>query len=748
LTRRTVHEAAASAWIAYARGVRRSLAGVALAAAAAALLVFCGGDPEGAPAVPRLPLGAQAYEAWERWPVLRVGMRTLLRSTHDRDGGNHASDASHFLREDGGRFVALDVEGTGVLSFVRTNHWHGSPWRYTVDGRAQTVSESSTADPTRPVEGSVFLPPELFPPPLAVTWSATRGADLSWVPIPFERSLELAYERTHYGTGYYIVTTVPYGTTDTTTPIKGWDAVTPPPASVRALFDRAGTDLAPREGAVRTGGTLEVAGGGATTLVTEVRGPGTVRALRFVVPRASAVAFGRARLRVTWDGRPEPSVDAPVALFFGAGTLYNRDDREWLVKALPVSVRFPPGAATVELAAYFPMPFDARARIELVASEPVAGVAWELAVATSRPEGPYGNLHATYRDHASPVRGEDLALLDTQGVEGADAWCGSVVGTSIVFSDRAVLGTLEGDPRFFFDDNGSPQVQGTGTEEWGGGGDYWGGQTMTLPFAGHPVGAPDPASIRDPEDGIESLYRFLLGDLMPFGRRARLQLEHGGENESVEHYRSVAYWYGRPEACLALADELDVGDPASERAHAYVAIGATEPEVVSSQYDLGPDPPPPAPPLPTVTDSGRRVRTSSEFVLALPADNAGALLRRTLDYAHPDQRAQVFVADADEPDAPFALAGVWYTAGSVRSVFSNPPGEADPATPSVRTSTRRWRDDELLIDRHLTEGRTRLRVRVVVAPAAHALVSTEPPGDGAWTEFKYRAFAWRVPRSH
>ncbi len=27
-------------------------------------------------------------------------------------------------------------------------------------------------------------------------------------------------------------------------------------------------------------------------------------------------------------------------------------------------------------------------------------------------------------------------------------------------------------------------------EEWGGGGDYWGGRNMTLPFAGHPVGAP------------------------------------------------------------------------------------------------------------------------------------------------------------------------------------------------------------------------------------------------------------------
>jgi hypothetical protein len=99
-----------------------------------------------------------------------------------------------------------------------------------------------------------------------------------------------------------------------------------------------------------------------------------------------------------------------------------------------------------------------------------------------------------------------------------------------------VLGTLEGDPRFFFDDSETPQAQGTGTEEWGGGGDYWGGLNMTLPFAGHPVGARSPREAKCEEDMIESAYRFLLADLMPFGRNARIQLEHGGVNESTEHY--------------------------------------------------------------------------------------------------------------------------------------------------------------------------------------------------------------------
>ena len=58
------------------------------------------------------------------------------------------------------------------------------------------------------------MPSTLFPSPLTYTWSTTRGADLNWVPMPFERRLTLAYERTHYGTGYYIYHRVPEGATN------------------------------------------------------------------------------------------------------------------------------------------------------------------------------------------------------------------------------------------------------------------------------------------------------------------------------------------------------------------------------------------------------------------------------------------------------------------------------------------------------------------------------------------------------
>ena len=438
--------------------------------------------------------------------MLRIGARAYLRSTYDRSGGNEGADASHFLyQEADDQNVALDLQGPGLICFTRFNHWHGSPWTHEVDGARHVVRESSTADPNHPAPGATFLPANLFPEPLAFTWAATRGADLSWVPIPFEKSYRLSYGRTHYGTGYFIYQQFVPGAR-LSSPLRSWDFQTPPASDLLALLARSGTDLVPKEnspegkqiGLKEASGSCDLAPGTKVELMRLAGAAGMIRALELSAPREKAIALGRARLRITWDDRPEPSIDAPVALFFGAGTLYNRDDHEYLVKAFPVHVRF--DARQVHLACYFPMPFFHSARIELVGgTEAVANLNWSLRwCPLAEPPEHVGYFHATYRDHPDPEPGRDLVLLDTTQVEGSRDWSGHLVGTSFIFSHRAVLSTLEGDPRFYFDDSLTPQAQGTGTEEWGGGGDYWGGRNMTLPLAGHPVGAVKPEEREGP----------------------------------------------------------------------------------------------------------------------------------------------------------------------------------------------------------------------------------------------------------
>ena len=708
---------------------------------------------------PVIPVGLDAYRQWERWPYQRIGARAYMRSTYDRAGGNEGADASHFLYQQADDFnVSLDVQGPGILYFARYNHWHGSPWHYEVDGSDHLVRESSTADPTQPVAGSVFLPEKLFPSPLAWTWSVTKGADLSWVPIPFERSFRMAYSRTHYGTGYYIYHQY-VGGAKLSQPLHAWDGKTPPDADVLRLIARAGSDLVPRPdsaegkaaGVDEQNGKTALPAHKTVSLVQFTTAPAMLRAVEFDVSRDAALAFGRARLRITWDERKQPSVDAPVALFFGTGTLYNRDNREYLVKGFPIHIR--DDGQRVHLACYFPMPYSRSARIELVGSETdIPEVRWSVRYEPYRePANHVAYFHATYADHPSPERGKDLILLDTRKAEDSNVWSGHLVGTSFIFSHRAFLGTLEGDPRFFFDDSQTPQAQGTGTEEWAGGGDYWGGRTMTLPFAGHPVGATSAKTARNEQDKIESGYRFLLADLMPFGRNARIQLEHGGTNESTEHYETVTYWYGTPSPTLLQTDELRIGDAASETAHHYLSPKASGPYALSSRYEWGVDHVGGQEIYPPQTDRGRTTPGTSEFTLKVERRNFGMLLRRKLDYAYPNQRADVFVADASKGQEDKALAwqpaGVWYLAGSNTCVYSNPKGELGATQHIVQTSNRRFRDDEFLIRRDLTQGRTAIRVRVQFTPVKRPLFPGRPLPPLAWSEMRYTAYCFVMPRA-
>jgi hypothetical protein len=895
-----------------------------LLAATAPLATVHGVEP------PPIPVGLDAYRQWEKWSQQRVGMRGYMRSTYDRRGNNEGADASHFLYQLADDFnVALDVEGAGLLCFVRTNHWHGSPWHYEVDRKDFIVQETSTADPTKPVPNSVFLPEAPFPNPLTWTWSITKGADLMWVPIGFEKSFRLGYSRTRYGTGYYIYQQFVPGI-PLSQPIRTWKAE-PPPRDVLELINRSGTDLLPgvetEQGKSmhlqQRSGSLDLTIWKGSEFL-RLEGKGVVRALEFRVPKNRAIDFGRARLRVTWDDRDAPSIDAPLALFFGAGTLYNRDGREYLVKAFPVFIRY--DSEEVHLACFFPMPYFRSARFELGGSSAdIEGVRWSVRHAPfeGKPEH-FGYLHATYRDHPSPVLGQDLVLLDTRGLEGSEAWSGSFIGTSFIFSHRAFLGTLEGDPRFFFDDSESPQAYGTGTEEWGGGGDYWGGLNMTLPFAGHPVGARKLEEAINNEDRIESAYRFLLSDIFPFGKNARIQLEHGGINESTEHYQTVTYWYGSPKATLVKTDELEIGDVASEKSHDYHSPAASEPYDITSRYELGPDqvpapqepaesspladpktyvefefeaepgtyaiwirgrtlenlsttdaswlqfdgdigtnragpyshpkafgnwldrfpvrtwawssalpqepprtitfettgrhrlrvqprhtphlistiwlsasrkelPPPDHKPQPGPreiliqprnailaygsaksvvvgstneravefgvsipskprelnpphTDHGRKTLGTSEFTLKLDPNNIGVMLRRKLDYQFLNQRAEVFVAEASSSQPTnWQPAGIWYLAGSNTCVYSNPKDELGATEHNVQTSNRRFRQDEFLIPRALTEGRSAIRMRVKFTPVDTPLFPGHPLPELAWSAIRYDAYCFIAP---
>lgn len=722
------------------------------------------------PEAPIIPVGDDAYLQWDRLPYHRLGIRARMQSTYDRTGGNRDADASHFLYQQADDFnVTLDIRGPGMLYFVRTNHHHGSPWHYEVDGNDHVIKESATDDPVgadRRLRHSTFLPAELFPHPLVWTWPDTKGADLMWRPIPFRDSLRLAYSRTFYGTGYYIYHQFADANDGLSRPIESWDQ-SPPDPNVVELFARAGTDVAPiGEGVASTNGNLELRPGRWVQVPVPGKEPAMIRAIKFSAPRDQAFEFGKCRLRVTWDNRWHPSIDAPLALFFGAGQLHNDDNREFLVRGLPMAVRFTDDRVYLEC--YWPMPYfrDAKIEIENRGAEPINDVRYE--VRTMSYQGPpnhVGYFHATYSDCPAPIAGRDVNFLDTSHVEGGGSWGGHFVGMSWTFTNRGNLRTLEGDPRFFFDGSRTPQAQGTGTEEWGGGGDYWGGRNMTTPLAGHPVGR-EFGKHRTDRDLVNSAYRFLVADFFPFGKRAVIGLEHGGGNTSTEHYSGVAYWYGSPSPTLVQTDELNVCQEANAQAHDYRSATAEPPYELVSRYEWGPDADAPGwwheeeaaatgarQFFPAERDQARTMRGVSEFTMRLDPNNIGVMLRRKFDYQIPNQRAKVSVRPAGSEQA-WEHVGEWYTAGSNTCVHSRPagdnfsPAELAPTEHNVVTSNRRWREDEFLIPRRLTQQVERLEIRIEHVSDDRELYPGHPfPAKNAWSESRYWAFCYRLPRN-
>src|SRR5690606_27651297 len=158
------------------------------------------------------------------------------------------------------------------------------------------------------------------------TWGTTKGADLVWTPLPFEKSLRLAYSRTRYGTGYYIWHQFA-NEEQLTRPIRAWNISDKPDEDVLDLLGRAGQDIAPKN-IRKKAGSLKL--NKSCLLVSDLKAPNSqIRALKFTLPLDRAIDLERVRLKITWDGRSHASVDAPICLFYGTGTFFNRENKEF-----------------------------------------------------------------------------------------------------------------------------------------------------------------------------------------------------------------------------------------------------------------------------------------------------------------------------------------------------------------------------------------------------------------------------------
>ena len=405
------------------------------------------------------------------------------------------------------------------------------------------------------------------------------------------------------------------------------------------------------------------------------------------VARSTAV-LRDARVRITFDGAR--TVDAPLGEFFGSGL------GEYEVRSLFFAMQT---AADGSYFSWWPMPYADRATVELYNGSQVPIEAGDASVTSARdlrwaralsPRGGAGRFHATAK-RGETTPGRDWTFLDTSGR-------GKFVGVSHTMRGHTasgnIRGYLEGDERVHVDGSRTPQLHGTGSEDFYEGGWYFNRGAFSDPMNGH--AAEETRSFGCAQQ-CDAAYRLMIGDAVPFASALRFTIEHGPQNDEPAEYGSTAFSYEQPRFALAHTDVVDVGDERSERAHAFRGAGAVWQLAATFEGDDD-----------TIVqfDEGRPATAPVRFTLATDKRNAGVRLRRLSDQQQPYQAARVLV-DGRE-------AGVW------RQPLGNPH--------------HRWLEDTFELPASLTAGRKRLDIRL------------EPlDGAPAWQAARYEALAYVRP---
>ncbi|GGA63049.1 hypothetical protein GCM10011507_13330 [Edaphobacter acidisoli] len=284
---------------------------------------------------------------------------------------------------------------------------------------------------------------------------------------------------------------------------------------------------------------------GATLTALDVDGPGEVSHLWFTIASGEPYHLKRIVLRIYWDGEQSPSVETPIGDFFGLGLgEYYR----WQSEMLSVG-------SDKSLNSFFPMPFRHHARITITneGKQPVHSFYYNIDYRTYAHELPRDTLyfHAEYRQ-AQPNRGwtnkwtgnGDPLVNGKTNLDGKDnyVWMeakghGQYVGVTMSVLQNQDGWWGEGDDMFFVDDEKTPSIVGTGSEDYFLGAWGFSGGPFSYQLYGAPVVGGDVAGSRS------SVYRFHLDSPIPFTKSFKATIEYGNANHRSDNFYSVAYWY-------------------------------------------------------------------------------------------------------------------------------------------------------------------------------------------------------------
>jgi Protein of unknown function (DUF2961) len=301
----------------------------------------------------------------------------------------------------------------------------------------------------------------------------------------------------------------------------------------------------------KTGGNADYAviAPGQTVTLLDAAGPGIVTHIWFTINSDEEYHLKKLVLRAYWDGEREPSVEVPVGDFFGLAL-----GEYFLYQSALTAV-----ASVKALNAYFPMPFAKSAKISVAneGNKPTDNFYYNIDYASVRElPSDLAYFHAEYRQ-AAPCRGwtdewtrNYEPLLDSKkNLDGQGNYVfleaqgyGHFVGVTHGILQNQDGWPGEGDEMIFVDGQTTPEITGTGSEDYYNGAWNFGGVDAGRPFSYLHNGAPF-ISNQERVGGRYCLYRWHLESPVAFQKSIRVTIEHGHANHRSDNFYTTAFWY-------------------------------------------------------------------------------------------------------------------------------------------------------------------------------------------------------------
>jgi hypothetical protein len=248
--------------------------------------------------------------------------------------------------------------------------------------------------------------------------------------------------------------------------------------------------------------------------------------------------------RIYWDGSSNPSVESPIAAFFGNGW-----DEHYDFSSLPLAVGPRDGSG---LSCYFQMPFEKGARIEIENQSDIdlTNLYFYIDyVELKKLPDNTGRFHAWYNHEltdALPEGETEWGLVGKPGnnVDGANNYVfadikgkGHFVGINYYVHSPSPMWYGEGDDMFFIDGETKASLLGTGTE------DFFNTSWCPNSIFYHPYYGYARVNRDNGWLGRTHVYRFFIADPIYFDTALKGTIEHGHNNNLTLDISSVAYWY-------------------------------------------------------------------------------------------------------------------------------------------------------------------------------------------------------------